>query len=186
MTIAATATQHTVTRLDITTGMPFDTFRDAFETAAPVFDSGAVADLTARGGSWDDVRAVVAANAPHGLMIFSSIDAAPLMAAAGHGTRAVEYLLGNHVIAEQMSRHSPLALLYAPLRILIHGDEADEAVFSLDQPSTLFGSLGDPRISAVGRELDGKVSNLLTNASAASTPMIASRLLTLPSSSRPT
>ena len=90
MTIAATATQHTVTRLDITTGMPFDTFRDAFETAAPVFDSGAVADLTARGGSWDDVRAMVAANAPHGLMIFSSIDAAPLMAAAGHGTRAVE------------------------------------------------------------------------------------------------
>ena len=104
---------------------------------------------------------MASANALDGSTSRASVYISLVVASSGHGTRAVEYLLGNHVIAEQMSRHSPLALLYAPLRILIHGDEADEAVFSLDQPSTLFGSLGDPRISAVGRELDGKVSNLL-------------------------
>ncbi|CAN5583377.1 hypothetical protein BH11ACT6_BH11ACT6_12680 [soil metagenome] len=161
MTTAATATQHTVTRLDIPTSLPFDKFCDAFESLAPLFDSAVIEAITARGGSWDDVRAAVATNAPHGLMIFASIDAAPLMAAAGHTTRATEYLIGNHVVAEQMFRYNPLALLYAPLRVLVHSHNHGEAIFSLDQPSTLFASLGDPRITLVGDELDRKVIDLL-------------------------
>jgi uncharacterized protein (DUF302 family) len=160
--IAVNTTQHAVTRIDISTGIRFDPFCDAFESLAPLFDSAAVDDITAGGGSWADVCAAVAANAPNGLMIFASIDAGPLMAAAGHRTKATEYLLGNHVVAETMFRHNPLALLYAPLRILVHGDDRDDAVFSLDQPSTLFASLEDPRITQVGLDLDRKVSDLLS------------------------
>jgi len=162
MAIAATTTTHVVTRLDIPTGMPFDVFCDAFESLAPIFNSAAIERITAGGGSWDDVCAAVDENAPNGLMIFASLDAGPLMVAAGHQTRATEYLLGNHVVAERMFRYSPLALLYAPLRVLVHGDARDEAVFSLDQPSTLFASLHDPRITQVGRELDQKVNTLLS------------------------
>ncbi|MDT5292027.1 MAG: hypothetical protein QOF88_6916 [Mycobacterium sp.] len=161
MTTLPIATVHTMTRLDIPTAIAFDEFRDAFEGAAPVFNIDAVNDITARGGTWDDVRAAVASNAPHGLMTFATIDAAPLMAAAGHQTKAVEYLLGNHVVAEQMFRHDPLALLYAPLRILIHSDTNNEAIFSLDQPSTVFESLEDSAITTVGRDLDDKVITLL-------------------------
>jgi uncharacterized protein (DUF302 family) len=160
-TATVIGTSHTVTRLEIPTGLPFQAFRDAFEAAAPVFDSAAVAAITERGGSWNEVLAAVAANAPHGLMVFMSLDIAPLMAAAGHHRPAVEYLLGNHTIAERMYRHSPLAVLYAPLRVLVFADERGEAVFALDQPSTLFGSLADPRITEVGHELDAKVAALL-------------------------
>jgi uncharacterized protein (DUF302 family) len=155
------STPHTATRLEIPTGTPFQTFREAFEAAAPRFDSAAIAAITARGGSWDEVLAAVAANAPHGLMVFWSIDIAPLMATAGHHAPAVEYLLGNHTVAERMYRHDPLAVLYAPLRILLFADAHGEAVFALDQPSTLFGSLGDPRITEVGHELDAKVAAVL-------------------------
>jgi uncharacterized protein (DUF302 family) len=162
MTVAATTTRHDVTRIDLPTGMPFDAFCDAFESLAPLFDGAAIERLTTGGGSWDDVRAAVTANAPHGLMIFASIDAGPLMAAAGHRTKAIEYLLGNHVVAETMFRHSPLALLYAPLRILVHSDDRGDAVFTLDQPSTLFASLADPRITQVGHDLDTKVADLLS------------------------
>ncbi len=154
-------TAHTVTRLQIGTGRPFEAFRRDFESAAPVFDHAAVEAITARGGSWDEIRAAVAANAPHGLMIFVSIDARPLMAAAGHRSPAVEYLLGNHVVAERMYRHSPLALLYAPLRVLLFADERGDAVVALDQPSTVFAALDDPRITEVGHELDRKVAALL-------------------------
>jgi uncharacterized protein (DUF302 family) len=161
MTIAATTTEHAVTRIDIPTGMGFDAFCDAFESLAPLFDGAAIERITAGGGSWDDVRAAVTANAPNGLMVFASIDAGPLMAAAGHRTHATEYLLGNHVVAETMFRHNPLALLYAPLRILVYSDDRDQAVFSLDQPSTLFASLGDSRITQVGHDLDTKVIDLL-------------------------
>jgi uncharacterized protein (DUF302 family) len=155
------STPHTSTRLDIPTGLPFREFRERFEAAAPLFDSAAIAAITDRGGSWDEVLAAVAANAPHGLMVFSSIDIAPLMAAAGHHNSAVQYLLGNHTIAERMYRHNPLAVLYAPLRVLVFADGRGDAVFTLDQPSTLFGSLGDSRITEVGHELDAKVAGLL-------------------------
>ncbi|BBZ30145.1 hypothetical protein MMAD_44400 [Mycolicibacterium madagascariense] len=156
-----TTTSHVATRLDIATSVPFETFCDALESAAPRFQRGPIDDIAARGGSWDEVLAAVARNAPHGLMIFSSLEAAPLMATAGIATRATGYLIGNHTIAERMFRHDPLALLYAPLRMLVHADDDGNAVLSLDQPSTLFGSLEDPRITAVGRELDGKVRGLL-------------------------
>jgi hypothetical protein len=84
-----------------------------------------------------------------------------MMSLAGHTTKAVEYLLGNHVIAESMFRHDPRALLYAPLRVLVFSDAEDDAVFSLDQPSTAFGSLGIDEVSRVGLGLDDKVAALL-------------------------
>lgn len=160
-TAHTTKTQHLATRLDIATAIPFDTFLKALETAAPKFRQDRIEDIVNRGGTWDEVLAAVAENAPHGLMIFATVDGSALMTPAGHHTRAVEYLIGNHTIAERMFRHNPLTLLYAPLRILVHSDDRGDAVFRLDRPSSLFGSLEDPRISAVGRELDDKVRGLL-------------------------
>jgi predicted RNA-binding protein (virulence factor B family) len=51
---------HTMTRIDINTGVPFDTFVTAFEQAAPAFDPLPTQRTVERGGDWDDVRAEVA------------------------------------------------------------------------------------------------------------------------------
>lgn len=155
------AEAHTMVRLDIATGIPFDDFRVAFERAAPAYDDKAVARILADGGNWDDVREAAAANAPNGLMVYASIDTTLLAALVGYRIKAVEYLLGNHVIAETMFRHDPKALLYAPLRVLLHEDAHGNAVFSLDRPSEAFGSLGNDEITQVGELLDGKVAALL-------------------------
>lgn len=94
-------------------------------------------------------------------MVYATIDAAPLLGLAGHRIRATEYLVGNHVIAETMVRLDPRALLYAPLRMLVHSDSDDNAVFTMDRPSAAFGSLGNPEITKVGEYLDRKVADLL-------------------------
>jgi uncharacterized protein DUF302 len=94
-------------------------------------------------------------------MVYAKIDAMPLFGVAGHTVKAVEYLLGNHVIAETMFRHDPRALLYAPLRLLIYSDAQDSAVFSMLRPSSTFGSLGIAEVTEVGLSLDVKVANLL-------------------------
>jgi hypothetical protein len=52
-------------------------------------------------------------------------------------------------------------MLYAPLRTVIWEDAAGDAWFSVDQPSTQFGSLGIPEITQVGVELDRKLAALL-------------------------
>jgi hypothetical protein len=166
MTPSARAVKHSVVphpmnRIDISTGVEFDEFIAAFEKVAPPFDPATVAEIVQRGGSWDEVVAVAAINAPNDLMVYAKIDALPLLCLAGHTTQAVEYLLGNHTIAETMFRHDPRALLYAPLRLLIYADAEGNAVFSMDQPSAAFGSLGIADVTKVGEGLDRKVVNLL-------------------------
>jgi uncharacterized protein (DUF302 family) len=150
-----------MTRVDIPTGMGFDDFRAAFERAAPPFDPAPTYRIVENGGSWDDVRATADANAPNGLMVYATIDGTALLPLAGHRTKAVEYLVGNHVIAETMFRHDPRALLYAPLRALLYSDPDDNAIFSMDRPSTVFASLGIAEVTEVGKSLDLKVAALL-------------------------
>jgi len=150
-----------MTRVDVFTGVGFDEFLTAFEAAVPAFDPAPVQRIVESGGSWDEVRATAAENAPNELMVYAKIDATPLLGVAGHDVKAVEYLLGNHVIAETMFRHDPKALLYAPLRVLVHSDPDGNAVFSMDQPSSAFDSLGIAEVTEVGLGLDRKVANLL-------------------------
>jgi uncharacterized protein (DUF302 family) len=152
---------HSMTRLDVYTGVDFDEFSTAFEAAAPPYDSARVQQIVESGGTWDDVVAQAAGNAPHELMVYAKIDGSALFRVAGHQVKAAEYLLGNHTIAETMFRHDPRALLYAPLRVLIYSDPDGNAVFSMDQPSSAFGSLGIAEVTEVGTGLDRKVTNLL-------------------------
>jgi uncharacterized protein (DUF302 family) len=152
---------HSMTRVDVFTGLGYDEFLTAFEAAAPPFDLVPVQRIVESSGTWDDVRAAAADNAPNELMVYAKIDATPLLCVAGHDVKAVEYLLGNHVVAETMFRRDPRALLYAPLRVLVYSDPDRNAVFSMDQPSTAFGSLGIAEVTEVGLSLDRKVANLL-------------------------
>jgi uncharacterized protein (DUF302 family) len=153
--------QHEMTRVDIATGVPFDEFVAALERAAPPVDRAAFAKIAESGGDWDDVLTTAAKNAPNELMVYAKIDATELFSLAGHRTRAIEYLIGNHVIAETMFRHDPKALLYAPLRMLVYTDGDGNAIFTMDQPGPAFGSLGIDEVSKVGEGLDRKVVNLL-------------------------
>ena len=152
---------HEMTRVDIDTGVPFEEFIVALEKAAPPVDLTALQRIAAAGGNWDDVRVAAAANAPNELMTYATIDASGFFGIAGHQTPAVEYLIGNHVIAETMFRHDPKAMLYAPLRMLVYGDADGNAVFTMDQPGPAFGSLGIAEVAEVGIGLDRKVANLL-------------------------
>ena len=69
--------------------------------------------------------------------------------------------MGNHIMAERMFRHDPRAMLYAPLRTVISEDPSGGAWFTVDQPSTQFGSLGIPAATKVGVELDRELAALL-------------------------
>jgi hypothetical protein len=60
-----------------------------------------------------------------------------------------------------MYRYNPAILLYAPLRTAIVEDADGATWFSVDQPSTRFGSFNTPQITKVGMELDRKLAALL-------------------------
>ncbi|SCG05457.1 protein of unknown function DUF302 [Streptomyces sp. MnatMP-M17] len=159
--VAIQSTTHSMTRLRIVVDASFDEFRSRFELAVPPLDTRRMAELTETRASWDEMKSAVAANAPHTFVIYATVDTTPLMSLAGHDRPCVEYLMGNHVIAERMFRHDPAALLYAPLRIALYEDADGHTVFAIDQPSTVFAGLGNPAIADVGLELDRELDALL-------------------------
>lgn len=150
--------QHDMSRVNISTRIPFEEFCAALEKAAPAYDAAAFEHAD----DWDAVVAAMTTAAPHGLITYARLDARPMLALTGTRVQAIEYLLGNHVIAATMFRHDPNALLYAPLRVLVFSDDLGDAVFAIDRPSTVFAGLGNDEISMTGHLLDSKVTGLLT------------------------
>lgn len=136
-------------------------FQQSYEAAVPDVPLDQVNALLQRGAPWSEMLALITASAPHEFLIYARTDVHPLMHAAGDEADCITYLMGNHTIAERMFRHDPRAMLYAPLRTVIWEDATGDAWFSVDQPSTQFGSLGIPEVARVGVELDRKLAELL-------------------------
>ena len=152
---------HQVTRLAFDTGQPYEKFRARYEDAVPALDAFRVAAFAESRAPWPEVVADADASAPHGFLIYWRMDMMPVMSLAGNTAPCTAYLMGNHTIAEQMYRHDPSVMLYAPLRTVIYVDAAGHTQFAVDQPSTLFSSFGSADIAEVGTELDGKLDDLL-------------------------
>jgi hypothetical protein len=152
---------HQVDRLTIQIDDSFDGFRNRYERAVPKFQSERFDSLVEEGVDWQTVLEVTAENAPHDFILYWSHDFTSLMRLAKDCGRCVEYLMGNHTIAEKMYRYNPAILLYAPLRTAIVEDADGARWFTFDQPSTRFGSFNMPQITKVGIELDHKLAALL-------------------------
>ncbi len=102
-TLGPHTVDHHMTRVDIPTGIAFDSFCDAFQQAVPAFDFAHIRRITENGGTWQDIAAAVATNARNDMMRYATLDMTALYATTDHRTKAVEYFVGNHVIADQMA-----------------------------------------------------------------------------------
>jgi hypothetical protein len=152
---------HEVNRLDIEVAGAFDDFRARYEEVVPRIDPAAIPGFVERQAPWNEVVAATEALAPHGFLIYWSLDMR-LMALAGDQGSCATYLMGNHTIAERMYRHDQAAMLYVPLRTVICAAVDAPTRFVIDQPSTALSSLGIPEVTEVGHELDQKLAALLT------------------------
>jgi hypothetical protein len=149
-----------VSRLHLPIFESYASFLYRYEAAVPRLDTVYLADLESRHASWQEMLDFIESSAPHGFLVYWRNDVHPVMSMAGDGLPCVAYLMGNHTIAERMFRFNPLAMMYAPLRTVIWEDRSGQGWFAIDRPSSLFASLGDPAITAVGEELDVKLSSL--------------------------
>jgi hypothetical protein len=156
-----TVVTHTAVRITVPLNQPLSQAVARFEELVPAVD----VDAFRRSRSWAETISLAGTNAPLGLMRFWKLDYAAVLAGSGTPARSFGYLIGNQTIAEQMIRHEPEVVLYAPLRLAIYegiyeGSDG-RAFFVIDQPSALFGSFGNPDITKVGRHLDALIASLL-------------------------
>ncbi|HWX59630.1 DUF302 domain-containing protein [Bradyrhizobium sp.] len=89
---------------------------------------------------------------------------APLLQIWGRRRNAVQYEIGNPLIASKMTRHQLPAALYAPLRVVLFEDEQGRGIFEYDRPSSFFSQYGDEGVTEVGRYLDATLAAVLRNA----------------------
>lgn len=99
-----------------------------------------------------------------GLTLFSVATHGDWLQIKDRARKALQYVIGNVLISTQMTQHEPAAGLYAPLRIMLYENSAGLAALEYDRPSTLFGQYGDERVTAIARELDRKIHDLLLRA----------------------
>jgi hypothetical protein len=78
---------------------------------------------------------------------------------AGHERRCAAYLMGNHPSPSACIATTPASCSTRPAH-QIHEDPDDRTRLSVDQPSTVFSSFGDPEIAKVGVKLDAKLADL--------------------------
>jgi uncharacterized protein (DUF302 family) len=152
-----TVVAHTAVRMTLALNQSLSQAVARFEELVPAVDI----DAFRRSRSWDETIQLANINAPLGLIRFWKLDYAAVLAGSGTPARSFGYLMGNQTIAEQMIRHEPEVVLYAPLRTAIYEGADGGAFFVIDQPSALFGSFGNADITKVGRHLDALVATLL-------------------------
>jgi uncharacterized protein (DUF302 family) len=154
---AMTETTYTAVRITYDSHRDFNETRARFDERLPVFEGAASVELVLEGASWPEVEAAVDARVgPTGLVALSRLDQGALLSLQGEPLEATLYLVGNPIVARQVTHHDPAAALYAPFRVAIYRD-ATGVHIAYDQPSSVFASLGSPAIDVIAAQLDDKI-----------------------------
>jgi len=149
-----------VEHVRITSIHPFAQVRAALEAQLPQLDPS-IMGLLASGD--EDAVNYQDAHGPT-LSIFLTREHGDLLAIAGGKRNAVQFEIGNPIIASKMTRHDLAASLYAPLRVALFETPEGEAVFEYDKPSTLFGQIGNAQVTEVALFLDRELETALVRA----------------------
>ena len=151
-------------RREVTVDVPFDQITGALESLLGIMDPtilGGTAPTTP-----EAARAhLEACEGLSGFALFQKIDHGRALAILGKGAaRAITFVFGNALIAVEMTRHSPLAGLYVPLRLMVHELAPERTLVTYDLPSATLGQFGSGKIDAVAASLDDKVARLVHDA----------------------
>ncbi len=151
----------TAVHVQRTTDKSFEEVVKAFERQVGTFDPEVYKTLSEGGDPAATKKKLEAMAGPSGFMLFRTSDHGALLRLVGQKRKALQYLVGNPLIAIQMTQHDLRASLYAPLRVLVYENEAGKTCVEYDQPTSLFGQFGNAEINVVASGLDQKLEHLV-------------------------
>lgn len=144
-----------VSHESVRSSLGFDEFTRRLESALGRFDTEAFARLK------DSPKAAAAyleeAGGDERLLLFEVMDHGAILALEGERRKVKQYVVGNPLIAAQMTRHDVRAGLYAPLRLIVYEGTDGGTILEFDLPSTLFGQFKRAEVDEVARALDQKL-----------------------------
>jgi len=118
--------------------------------------------------SWEQiVQSLEQLPGTSGFILFSTFDLGALLTVGGKHTRAVQYVIGNPLLAIQMVEYAPEAALYAPFRLVVYEDRAGTAFVAYERFTSQLAQYPNPEIAPVARLVEQKLEALVAEATGA-------------------
>lgn len=118
--------------------------------------------LMAPNTSWEQITQTVEEHSgSSGFTLFSKVDHGLLLSRRGKTSRAIQYTLGNPLLALQMTSHMLETGLYAPLRLLVYEDEEGRTFVAYDSFSSQMAQYGNEEILRVAQTVEQKLEALV-------------------------
>jgi uncharacterized protein (DUF302 family) len=108
----------------------------------------------------DNVQSHVGA---HGFMLFGLFDHGGWITKAGIDRKVLRVIIGNPLIAITMLRHDVTAGLFAPVELLVVGEDDNHSSLTYVQPSSLMVVEPNAPLLQAARDLDAKLAALATS-----------------------
>ena len=152
-----------VKRFSVTSSRPFEVVMAALKDALGRLDLIEFAKASKQAGTFAELKKVINRDlGKTGLMLFMELNhGAILSKETGLTTpKIVRLVIGNPLVMKEMAKHVPDAGSYAPVTVLV--DERGDGVhLSYDRMASLLAPYNNLDASAVARDLDSKIENLL-------------------------
>jgi uncharacterized protein (DUF302 family) len=160
----SSSTTYSAIRLIFDSAVGFEDTRARVEERVPLLDPVVATEFVLKGASWHEVEAAVnGAAGPTGFVALARVDSGALLSLSGQPLEATLYLVGNPLLAREITAIRPLAALYAPFPVAVYHD-AGGAHIAYDQPSSVFGSLGSTAVDEIALSLDDKIRRVAEEA----------------------
>ena len=122
-------------------------------------------ELKTTNASWEQAVQIVEQQlGTSGFTILGKFDQGALLTLGGKPTRAVQYAIGNPLLAIQMIEHAPEAALYAPLRLAVYEDRAGTAFVAYERFTSQLAQYPNPEIAPVAQLVEQKLEELVAKA----------------------
>lgn len=96
-----------------------------------------------------------------GFAIFGKIEHGVLLSLIGKPKKAVLYLIGNPLLAVQMTQHVLATALYVPFKLEVYEDDRNRTVIVYDRLSSLLSQFHNTEITRIAKIVDKKLEELL-------------------------
>ena len=122
-------------------------------------------ELKTTNASWEQAVHIVEQQlGTSGFTILGKFDQGALLTLAGKPTRAVQYALGNPLLAIQMIEHAPEIALYAPLRLVVYENRAGTTFVAYERFTSQLAQYPNPEIAPVAQLVEQKLEALVAKA----------------------
>jgi uncharacterized protein (DUF302 family) len=99
-----------------------------------------------------------------GFSIFAKVEQGQILSLAGKSGKAVQYAIGNPLLAIQMIEHAPEVALYAPLRLVVYETHDGKRFVAFDRLTSLLAQYQHAEITSIAQIVEQKLEALVAEA----------------------